>query len=187
MSPFLLTGDALREPWRLVTCHVVHWGWDHALRNGIAMLIPFALVGRKRHLAAVLVCLAPLLSLTLLPVLQGGVYGGMSGLACAAWAFTGTVRAARDARAWPGLALCGLLGVKVVLERTTGALLPGSEGNWQSLAEAHVSGALLGLVAGLVEVASAARVSGWGRGGWLAGRALGLGPDPDGSPRSKAR
>jgi membrane associated rhomboid family serine protease len=134
-----------------VTCHLVPWDWGHALRNLLALLAPFALVEKRGRLAAVILVIAPLLSLALLPTLKGGTYGGASGLASAAWAFAGVVLLAAGHRI-PGLALLGLLFAKIVAEEVTGTSLFAISANWRNLPAAHLFGALLGLAAAVVEV-----------------------------------
>ena len=47
MDPLALTAGALREPWRLWTCHLVHFGWGHALANAFALSVPLLLAHRQ--------------------------------------------------------------------------------------------------------------------------------------------
>ena len=147
MDPWALTADALREPWRLWTGHLAHYGWEHALANGIALAVPLVLLpGRDRRQAGLaLLLLAPLLSLALLPRLGAGEYRGASGLACALWALAGLRLTGRRASAPTGLLLLGGLGLKLAAEAILGSsLLVRAEG-WQALPAAHLAGALLGL------------------------------------------
>lgn len=91
MDAFALTAEALREPWRLWTGHMVHFGWEHTLANAIALAVPWILVGRagRRRLALSTLLVPPLLSLLLLPSIGEAEYRGASGLACALWALVG--------------------------------------------------------------------------------------------------
>lgn len=152
MDPLTLTAEALREPWRLWTGHLIHFGWEHALANALALAVPAILVRRQdrgRLLLAALV-LAPLLSLALLPCLGGGQYRGASGLACALWAWVGLRLAGRREPFAPGLLLLGGLALKLSLESSLGACFLTAHSGWQTLSPAHASGALLGLcLAGL--------------------------------------
>jgi membrane associated rhomboid family serine protease len=144
MHPLALTTQALAEPWRLWTGHLIHYGGAHALANGIALLVPFALAPQRERprLALALLLLAPLLSLCLLPTLRDAEYRGASGLACALWTLVG-FRALGKTRAL-GLLLLGGLGLKLVFEACTGgSFLLRSEG-WRSLPAAHFWGAALG-------------------------------------------
>ncbi|GLH73231.1 hypothetical protein GETHLI_17330 [Geothrix limicola] len=149
MDPLALTSEALQEPWRLWTAHLVHFGWDHALANLMALAVPALLVRRQerlRLLAAALL-IAPLLSLALLPGLGGGQYRGASGLACALWAWTGQRLLQREESLSVGLLLLGGLGLKLGLEGCLGLYVLPSQAAWRPLPEAHVWGALLGLLA----------------------------------------
>lgn len=142
MNELVLTSRALAEPWRLLTCHLVHWTWPHAAWNLLAAFIPFAMLSERerRTLAVVLALSAPALSLALLHRLGGGSYAGLSGLASAGWAFAGL-------RRWPqpwGWALLALLGMKLAVEHALGGPLLASAEGWQNLPEAHLYGALLG-------------------------------------------
>ena len=145
MNPFVLTPDALVQPWRLWTCHLVHFGAAHALLNLAALVAPFALLPARARLALGLACLAPLLSLLLLPGLEGGSYRGASGLACAAWAMAGPALFRRDRLL--GALWLAALAAKVGVEALRGtAFLAGGPG-WAPLPAAHAWGALLGLLA----------------------------------------
>lgn len=148
MSPFVLTREALLQPWRLWTCHALQFGWTHALLNLGALAVPAALV-RPRvwpRMALALLVLAPVLGLAILLHLGDAEYRGASGLACAAWALAGVHLArARESR-MEGLVLLGLLSAKLLAEIVAGAtFLPGGPG-WVSLPAAHRWGAALGVV-----------------------------------------
>lgn len=147
MDPFALTAEALREPWRLWTGHLVHYGWGHGLANLAAMAVPWILVSRRDRSQLLLVVgvAAPLLSLLLLPTLGGGQYRGASGLACVLWAWAGLRLAGRRESCAPGLFLLGGLALKLFLESALGACFLGAHSDWQTLPPAHAWGALLGL------------------------------------------
>lgn len=145
MNLFVLTPDWAAQPWRLWTCHLVHFGAAHALLNLTALAAPFALLPGRGRLALGLVLLAPILSLILLPGLEGSTYRGASGLACVAWAMAGPTLFRRD-RLLGGLWL-GVLAVKVIAEAVLGAALLAGGTGWASLPAAHAWGALLGLIA----------------------------------------
>jgi len=146
LNPFVLAPGAVWEPWRLWTCHLLHFGPVHALLNLAALAVPFALLPSRRwaRLGLALLLLAPLLSLALLPFLGGGQYRGASGLACAAWACAGFALVRDRATRLEGGLLLALLGIKLLAEALGGAaLLPGGEG-WVALPAAHRWGAVLG-------------------------------------------
>jgi membrane associated rhomboid family serine protease len=147
MNPFALTAEALHEPWRLWTCHLVHFGWEHALTNLIALTVPAVLTHPqdRRQLLATALIAAPLLSLLLLPGLAEGQYRGASGLVCAVWAWAGLRLITRGEARTVGLAMLGGLACKLVLEGALGRGLLPAHLEWQALPAAHVWGALLGL------------------------------------------
>jgi rhomboid family GlyGly-CTERM serine protease len=149
MDLLALTADALREPWRLWTSHLVHFGWNHVLANTLALAVPAILVRRqdRGELLITAFLVMPLLSLLLLPGLGPSHYRGASGLACALWAWVGLRLAIRRESFSAGLALLGGLALKVTLEGAFGSSLMPSQQGWQSLPAAHVWGALLGLAA----------------------------------------
>jgi membrane associated rhomboid family serine protease len=151
MDPFVLTLDALREPWRLWTCHLAHFGWEHALANLVALAVPALLVPRRERGQFLLVLLlaAPLLGLLLLPGLGQGQYRGASGLACVAWAWVGFRLVARRESAAMGLVLLGGLALKLALETVFGRGALAAHPGWQNLPAVHFWGALLGLAAAL--------------------------------------
>lgn len=151
MDVFALTAEALREPWRLWTGHLVHYGWEHALTNAVALAVPWILAAprdRRRLILAALV-LPPLLSLLLLPSLDGGEYRGASGLACAFWALVGLRLALEEAPSPLGRVMLAGLLLKLVAETVLGGgVLLRPEG-WSTLPAAHLWGAGLGLLAAL--------------------------------------
>lgn len=149
MDPLVLTAGALREPWRLWTAHLIHFGWEHTLANTVALALPFLLAprGERGRLAGAALLLAPLLGLFLLPVLGEGTYRGASGLACALWAYQGLRGVVRRADP-PALLLLGGLALKLAAEAALGIPVLRASG-WQPLPTAHLGGALLGLAAAL--------------------------------------
>ena len=147
MDPWALTADALREPWRLWTGHLAHYGWAHALANAVALAVPLVLLParERRRSALALLALAPALSLAILPRLGAGEYRGASGLACALWALAGLHLAGRRESAAVGLLMLAGLGIKLAAEAALGAgFLLRAEG-WQTMPAAHFWGAALGL------------------------------------------
>lgn len=151
MEPLALTAEALREPWRLWTGHLVHYGWAHALANAAALLVPVVLIPpqARRRLLAVALLAAPLLSLLILADLGQGQYRGASGLACALWAWAGLWLLVSEGRPTLGCWMLGGLLLKLAAETVPGGgLLLRPEG-WQILPAAHLWGALIGLLATL--------------------------------------
>jgi rhomboid family GlyGly-CTERM serine protease len=147
MDPLALTWEALREPWRLWTGHLVHFGWEHALANLVALAVPALLVPRREQgrLLLVLLVTAPLLSLLLLPSLGQGQYRGASGLACVAWTWAGLRLLATKNSTPTGLLMLGGLLLKLAAEAVAGnGFLLRPEG-WQALPAAHLWGTCLGL------------------------------------------
>lgn len=151
MDPLVLSAEALREPWRLWTGHLIHHSWSHALANAVALAVPWILAspGDRRRLALATVLIPPLLSLLLLPSLAGAEYRGASGLACALWALAGLGPLLRRESAAVGALLLGGLALKLILELALGAPFLARAEGWQSLPQAHLWGALLGLGAAL--------------------------------------
>jgi membrane associated rhomboid family serine protease len=151
MDPLALSAEALREPWRLWTCHLAHFGWEHALANFIALAVPALLVPRRERgrLLLVLLVAAPLLSLLLLPGLGQGQYRGASGLACVAWAWVGLrLLSAKDSTA-VGLLMLGALLFKLVVESPSSNSLLLHPVGWQALPAAHLWGTFLGMACAL--------------------------------------
>lgn len=153
MTTWALTASALHEPWTFWTCHLVHHSWQHAADNILALSIPLVLVPRKDRgrMFLWLFLLAPVLGLMLLPVLHGGTFVGVSGLAAAAWALVG-VHLLMSEEALPvGAAMLGLLGLKFTVEAMTGVGLLSHDGRWQAVSESHLYGTALGLGAAAVD------------------------------------
>lgn len=151
MDALSLSAEALREPWRLWTAHLAHFGWEHLLANAMALTVPFTLAPRRDRpgLALALLLLAPLLSLFLLPTLGDGEYRGASGLACALWALTGLRMTSRRSSTSLGLLMLSGLALKLLAEAAQGGGVLVHAAGWQTLPAAHLCGALLGLGAAL--------------------------------------
>ncbi len=148
MNRWVLAAGACSEPWRLWTCHAVHFGLWNALLNLGALAVPFVLAPARLRgrMALVLLLVAPVLSLAILASLEGGAYRGASGLACSAWAMAGIALAWDRATRWEGVGLLALLAVKILAETYGKAIMPGGAG-WVSLPAAHRWGAALGALA----------------------------------------
>lgn len=151
MDPLALTWEALREPWRLWTGHLVHFGWEHALANLVALAVPMLLVRREARgkLLWVLLLAAPLLSLLLLPGLGQGQYRGASGLACVAWAWAGFRLLADEDSSPAGLLMLGGLLLKLAAEPVSGNCFLLHPEGWLALPAAHLWGTCLGLTCAL--------------------------------------
>jgi len=147
MDPLALTSEALREPWRLWTGHLVHFGWEHTFANLVALAVPLVLASRldRRRLAFTLLLGTPLLSLLLLPSLGDAEYRGASGLACLLWALVGLRLAGRQESSPVGLLMLGGLGLKLGLEAAFGSCFLLRPEGWQTLPAAHLWGTLIGL------------------------------------------
>lgn len=148
-----------REPWRLLTGHVVHLNWPHALINALALLIVARLFApdlSARRQIAVLLTAAVTISAGL-ALLYPGIawYRGLSGVVHAlffagAAVWLGGVRPWRVRTAWLPSALFFGGWVKVALEQPTGDILPHAE--WLGAAvvpQAHLIGAACGTALGL--------------------------------------
>lgn len=147
MDLWSLTAEALREPWRLWTGHLAHFGWEHALANAVALLVPLLLLPARERGRAILALglIAPLLSLALLPGLGVAEYRGASGLACALWALAGLRLIGRRESAGVGLLLLAGLGLKLAAEAALGSCFLVRAEGWQAMPSAHFWGAVLGL------------------------------------------
>jgi len=147
MNPFALDAMAWQEPWRLWTGHLTHFGWGHGLANLIALAVPLLLTRRpdRARLMGCLLLIAPLLSLCLLPSIQGSEYRGASGLACALWSLAGLHLIRRRESAPVGLMLLGGLALKLGAESALGIGFIVHPEGWQTLSAAHGWGTALGL------------------------------------------
>jgi len=150
------------EPWRLLTGHLVHSGWRHALLNSAAWIALARLFGRELGPARQAVVLAACMLGTSLLLWQmapavswyRGLSGALHGL-CAAgavlWLAQPQERNGSDARhdrILPALLLAGILA-KVLIEQR-GAAPPWMQ-NWIGvtvITQSHLFGAAIGTAAG---------------------------------------
>ncbi len=157
------------QPWRLLTAHLVHLNWAHALVNAaawllLATLFRHAFDARRQLLALALGALAVSLGMALLyPSISW--YRGASGALHALFFASVIVHgaAAMRGRAVPATLAAAVLliggWIKVALELPPGAQTPESE--WLAapvVPQAHLLGALAGCVLGLA-FAAASRLS----------------------------
>lgn len=171
----LAPGDALeyqrgalaRQPWRLLTGHLVHLSWPHALVNAAALWIVARLYAPDLSTTRQAVALATsaLAISAALAWLHPDIewYRGLSG-ALHGLFFAGAVtwllaeRPRRLARLWmPALLFVGGW-VKVALEQPSGGALPHAD--WLGAAvvpQAHLAGAACGTVLGALFAAAKAR------------------------------
>lgn len=147
------------EPWRLMTGHIVHVNWVHALVNALALLVVARLFApdlRARRQPSVLLAAALAISLVLAAVYPGiAWYRGLSGVlhalffaGSAAWLMRLEPRSLRTL--WLPAALYFGGWVKVALEQPAGDALPHAD--WLGAAvvpQAHLVGAACGSVLGL--------------------------------------
>jgi rhomboid family GlyGly-CTERM serine protease len=147
---------AAGEWWRPVTSQLVHWSWPMAVTDlGVCLLAGILVEARSRQRLAGLLtaaCLAVAASVHLLaPTIDR--YRGASGIAialsfAAAVGFLGARR--RSVRALAAATLL-LLAAKIAVEAWTGAaVLPwGLPEGIRLASQAHVAGAIAGILAGL--------------------------------------
>jgi len=147
--------------WRLLSCHLVHWSWDHVFWDALTFLLLGVLCERAGRRSFLLTLLASALAIPPVVMLTHpglGAYAGLSGLDVALYALLcGRLLRQR----WPQ----GGVQVRLLLTLLTGALLAklGYElltgglwfvrshaGAFVPVPAAHVVGALVGLVCGLV-------------------------------------
>lgn len=155
------------QPWRLLTGHLVHISWTHALINAAALVIVARLyaqdLGARAQLAALAsAALAISAALALLyPSIDWyrGLSGALHGLYFAGatkWLFTEQPRTLR--RLWLPAALLAGGWVKVTFEQPGGATLPYA--GWLGAAvvpQAHLVGALCGTAFGALLASMNAR------------------------------
>ena len=148
------------EPWRLLTGHLVHINWPHAVINAAALVIVARLfapdLSAPRQLV-VLISACVVIGLGL-AALDPGIlwYRGLSGVlhalffaGAAKWLFS--VRSRRVSSLWLPVALFAGGWIKVALEQPAGGALPYAD--WLGAAvvpQAHLLGAAWGSVFGLL-------------------------------------
>ena len=154
-------GMLANEPWRLLTAHVVHINWTHALLNAGAWLVLARLFAPQLDAKRQLLSLALGAAFTSLGLAVGypsiDWYRGASA-ALHALFFAGATAALAGARrdrprtAWlPPLALLAGGWIKVALEVPRGAITPYAE--WlaaTTVPQAHLFGAISGTALGLL-------------------------------------
>ena len=148
------------EPWRLLTGHLVHINWPHAVINAAALLIVARLfapdLSAPRQLV-VLLSAGVVIGLGLAALAPGILwYRGLSGVlhalffaGAAKWLFSVRSRTVRNL--WLPLALFAGGWIKVALEQPAGDALPYAD--WLGAAvvpQAHLLGAAWGSVFGLL-------------------------------------
>ncbi|MBJ8417930.1 rhombosortase [Acinetobacter courvalinii] len=142
----------LTEFWRLWTAHWVHVGWIHFLLNMLAFAcLPFIFPHvRNWHLWSLLLALPPFISLVFyfyLPYIDA--YAGLSGVLHGLYTAVGLVYLQYKKERKFALLVLALIAAKLIWENTFGqtgtAQLIGSP----VLTEAHLIGAIGGVLAGL--------------------------------------
>jgi rhomboid family GlyGly-CTERM serine protease len=156
-------GLAVSQPWRVLTAHLLHINWAHALINAaawvvVARLFAPELSGWRQPFVLLASACAITLSLALLhPTIAW--YRGFSGVlhgvffAGAACFLLATLRAGKTSvrELWLPLALLGGGAIKVALEQPVGSTTPYAE--WLgagTVPQAHLAGALTGAALGLL-------------------------------------
>jgi len=148
------------EPWRLLTGHLVHINWPHAVINAAALLIVARLfapdLSAPRQLV-ILLSAGVVIALGLAALAPGILwYRGLSGVlhalffaGAAKWLFSERPHTVR--RLWLPVALFAGGWIKVALEQPVGSELPYAD--WLGAAvvpQAHLLGAAWGSVFGLL-------------------------------------
>lgn len=148
------------EPWRLLTGHLVHINWPHAVINAAALLIVARLfapdLSAPRQLV-ILLSAGVVIALGLAALAPGILwYRGLSGVlhalffaGAAKWLFSERPPTVR--RLWLPVALFAGGWIKVALEQPVGSELPYAD--WLGAAvvpQAHLLGAAWGSVFGLL-------------------------------------
>jgi rhombotail lipoprotein len=122
----------------LWTCHLMHWGWAHALLNAIAAVPPLIVLRRRwREAARFVLIAAPIIAIAV-QLGFDGEYRGASGLVMALWVYAGITTG-------NGLLLVAA-GAKLAAEAL--GLTPAHEG-YVTVALAHYAGAVVGLIGGV--------------------------------------
>lgn len=145
------------QVWRLFTCQITHWSWDHFFWDAAALLVLGWVIERENR-RSLLTCLG--LSLVLIPAVvhfalpELATYRGLSGIDSAVFVLLAVTlfhrfRAEGD-RLWTWACLVMLAGftAKVAFELVSGgALFVDSQAcQMQPVPLAHVVGGLLGLI-----------------------------------------
>ncbi|MCG5509909.1 rhombosortase [Ectothiorhodospira lacustris] len=145
-------GLLLHEPWRLATAHLTHLGMAHLAMNAVGLMLIWMLLGDAmpvgRWLLTVVLSAAGInLGLWLLsPDITW--YVGLSGVLHGMWAAAAWTRA--RARPWSGYVLLSVLILKLAVEQCSpGAGATAMPMGGEVVIEAHLYGALAGLLAGL--------------------------------------
>jgi rhomboid family GlyGly-CTERM serine protease len=149
--------------WRVMTCHWTHWSWDHLLW-GVLVFAVLGIICELIDRARMVLCLVasafviPMALWWLDPGLES--YRGLSGLDSALFTLllSAVARLAIVEKRWGGLAMSMLIlavfGGKVMYESVTGSAIfaDAVAGGFEPVPFAHVVGAAVGLVCGLVSV-----------------------------------
>jgi len=147
------------EWWRLLTCHLVHWSWDHVVWDAGTFLLIGAWcerAGRRPLLLALLLSGLAIPPVVLAVQPQLSAYAGLSGWDVALYALL-VARLLRER--WPTgdaavrlvlVLFAGALVAKVGYELATGGLwfVRSHEGVFVPVPMAHVVGACVGLLVG---------------------------------------
>lgn len=138
------------ELWRVISAHVVHLGWPHALWNVAALIIIFMLFGRamsdRRWGYVTLVCAVGVAICLIAFNPEVSTYVGLSGILHGL--FAAGALAERQAHRNTSFIMLVLLGAKLIWEQLAGPM-PGTEPAVGGivLVDAHLYGALFGLIA----------------------------------------
>ena len=119
----------------LWSCHLLHWGWQHALLNVVAAAPPIVAMPRSRRwlFVPLLAAAAPFIALAVRAGFAGE-YRGASGLVVAMWVFAGAFLRDR--------VLLAIIAAKLTAEAL--GLLP-SHDAFVTVSIAHFAGAVAGL------------------------------------------
>jgi hypothetical protein len=120
----------------LWTCHLAHWGWEHALLNAVAAVPPLVVAPRRWRMMLFVLLAAPLVSLAVRAGFDGE-YRGASGLVVAMWVYAGI--AARNRL------MLAAVAAKLAAEAL--GWMPAHE-EYVTVALAHYAGATAGVVGG---------------------------------------
>lgn len=150
------------ELWRVVTGHLVHLGWPHLMMNVIGLLLIWLLFGHTiKPTSWLIICLTSTITIssTMLlfnPVLQW--YVGLSGVLHGMFVAGAVVSIKAGYRT--ELMLLVLISIKLAWEQLRGPL-PGSAefAGGNVIVDAHLYGAISGLIVTLVLIALSSRSS----------------------------